>query len=147
VSRILTDESVGRWMDRRKGRTYRHRLFSFVLLDYFLTIVYYYSFTDPLGDLHTSVGPTRAAVVVRGRLLFWGGDVCGGVAWPPLQEHLILGAIVLPVPNPSCILVVLDIILSNQAFYRRFYSAGRSYCSVFWVFVFIPAMYPLQSLR
>jgi hypothetical protein len=25
---------------------------------------------------------------------------CGGVAWPPLQEHLILGAIVLPVPIP-----------------------------------------------
>jgi len=67
--------------------------------------------------------------------------MCGGVAWPPLQGHLILGAIVLPVPRP---LAVFDIILSNQAFYRRFYGAGRS---VFWVFVFIPAMHLLQSLH
>jgi hypothetical protein len=32
-------------------------------------------------------------------------------------------------------------------FYRRFYGAGRSYCLVFWVFVSIPAIYSLQSLR
>jgi hypothetical protein len=44
---------------------------------------------------------------------------CGGVAWPPLQEHLILGAIVLPRPISLLYLAVFDIILSNQAFYRR----------------------------
>jgi hypothetical protein len=47
------------------------------------------------------------------------GYYCGGVAWPPLQEHLIFGAIVLPVPRPLLYLVVFDIILSNQALYRR----------------------------
>jgi hypothetical protein len=49
------------------------------------------------------------------------------VAWPPLQEHLNLGAIVLPVPIPLLYLAAFDIILSNQAAYRR---RSRTFASV-----------------
>jgi hypothetical protein len=58
-----------------------------------------------------------------------------------------LGAIVLPVPNPSCISAVLDIILSNQAFLQAFLRCWPLLLFGVLGFVSIPAMYPPQSLR